>query len=317
MNKQESSPWCEKYRPRQIEKIVLDPLNRILFQQILETNHFPHLLFYGPPGTGKTTSIENLIRSYQDKNFKRNRETIMHLNASDERGIEIIRNQIFQFVKTKNMFEKGLKIVILDEVDYMTKNAQQALKNLLQSCSSEVRFCLICNYICKIEESLKNEFICIRFNELPKHEMVQFIQHIVEQEQIPISVENTKMIQEMFHSDIRSMINFLQLHQKNGFVTENIFHDNLFIELHTLFVKCAADSDSKPLFDWFMTKRKASPMDVKTCLKLFFRHLIRAHPERADGAMLRLAETIVHSSEIKVEHLLAYFIHHVLEHYKS
>ena len=143
-------------------------MNRKIFEKILEKRKFPHMLFYGPPGAGKTTSADNLIRKYQSLYSRVNKENIIHLNASDERGIEVIRTQIQQFVKSNNMFETGYKFVVLDEVDYMTKNAQQALKNLLQSCLNNVRFCLICNYICKIDDSLKNEFICIRFNQLNK-----------------------------------------------------------------------------------------------------------------------------------------------------
>ena len=86
----------------------------------------------------------------------------IHLNASDERGIEVIRNQINHFVNTKTFFTKGLKFVILDEVDYMTKNAQQALHYLIQQYSDNIRFCLICNYVSKIDSSLQNEFIHLR-----------------------------------------------------------------------------------------------------------------------------------------------------------
>ena len=116
-----SIPWVEKYRPSNFQDIVLDPLNRELFQNCLDTNYFPNLLFYGPPGTGKTTTIINLINEYQSKYNRRSKCSVIHLNASDERGIDIIRNQIYQFVKAYNLFETGLKFVILDEVDYMTK----------------------------------------------------------------------------------------------------------------------------------------------------------------------------------------------------
>ena len=159
LNENANSPWVEKYRPSKFDNIVLDPTNRKLFEKIIEKEHFPNLLFYGPPGTGKTTTIINLIQQYQKTHSRINKGNVIHLNASDERGIDIIRNQINSFVKSMNLFETGFKFVILDEVDYMTKNAQQALKYLLQTTTTNVRFCLICNYISKIDESLKNEFI--------------------------------------------------------------------------------------------------------------------------------------------------------------
>ena len=121
-------PFVEKYRPTKFDNIVLDPLNKKILMNIIETGYFPNLLFYGPPGTGKTTTIINLVNSYQEKLNQKNKELMIHLNASDERGIDIIRSQINQFVNSKTMFTTGMKFVILDEVDYMTKNAQQALK---------------------------------------------------------------------------------------------------------------------------------------------------------------------------------------------
>ena len=134
-------PWVEKYRPKSFEKIVLTPYNKAILSNILKKNYFPNLLFYGPPGTGKTTTIINLISEYQNMYNQKHKELIIHLNASDDRGIDIIRNQINQFVNSKNLFGKGVKFVILDEVDYMTKNAQQALKFLIQECSNNIRFC--------------------------------------------------------------------------------------------------------------------------------------------------------------------------------
>jgi len=160
-------PLVEAFRPSRFEDIVLDPNNKLMLSRIIETSYFPNLLFYGPPGTGKTTTIINLINSYQKKIANINKELVIHLNASDERGIDIIRNQISSFVNSKPLFCSGLKFVILDEVDYMTKNAQQALRYLIQDYASNVRFCLICNYISKIDEGLQNEFIRLRFNQLP------------------------------------------------------------------------------------------------------------------------------------------------------
>ena len=137
-------PWVEKYRPTDFQNIVLNVENKTIFKNIFLKNYMPNLLLYGPPGTGKTTTIINLINEYQRNNNQENKGLMIHLNASDERGIDIIRNQINNFVNSKTMFSNGIKFVILDEIDYMTKNAQQALKYLLQEYQENIRFCLLC-----------------------------------------------------------------------------------------------------------------------------------------------------------------------------
>ena len=213
MNK--NIPWIEKYRPDKFENIVLDEINELLLQNIIETNHFPNILFYGPPGTGKTTTMINIINTYQERYNEKNKDLMIHLNASDERGIDIIRNQISQFVNSKCLFNKGLKFVILDEVDYMTKNAQQALKYLLQKNPDNVRFCLICNYISRIDESLQNEFMRCRFNKLPEAKVFDFIKEIVIKEKNNISNENITKIINNYNNDLRSIINYLQCNQSN------------------------------------------------------------------------------------------------------
>mgnify|MGYP003332711244 CR=1 FL=1 len=181
---------------------------------IIETGYFPNLLFYGPPGTGKTTTIINLINAYQEHLGISGKGLTIHLNASDERGIDIIRNQINQFVNSNSLFNQGMKFVILDEVDYMTKNAQQALRYLLQNYTGNVRFCLICNYISKIDEGLQNEFIRLRFNQLPKNDIIQFLKHISDSENLNMTEKSLSCIQKLYKSDIRSMINFMQSNQE-------------------------------------------------------------------------------------------------------
>ena len=159
MDKNKHIPWVEKYRPNNFNDIVLNEENQIILQNIFKFDYFPNMLFYGPPGTGKTTTIINLINKYQTLHDEKNMGLMIHLNASDERGIDIIRNQINNFVNSKSLFKKGMKFIILDEVDSMTKSAQFALKYLLQENNYNVRLCLICNYISKVEENLQNEFV--------------------------------------------------------------------------------------------------------------------------------------------------------------
>ena len=309
----DNSPWSEKYRPSDFKHIVLDPINRKIFQNILDKKKFPHMLFYGPPGAGKTTSAENLIRKYQSLHHRVNKENIIHLNASDERGIEVIRTQIQQFVKSKNLFETGYKFVVLDEVDYMTKNAQQALKNLLQSCLDNVRFCLICNYICKIEDSLKNEFICIRFNQLPKEEIFSFIKHIAKQENMEIKDETIYAIQKMYHSDIRSMINFIQLHQNQEQLDfdKYIVVDSMWQKLHELFQQ----GNISIIYKWIRDTSTSCNLDIKTIIKHYFNYMILNHPKYIVPSYLNIVENIVHNYDTNIEHILYYFIHHIIHEY--
>jgi replication factor C subunit 3/5 len=247
-----SIPWVEKYRPSEFDNIVLDPLNKHILSNIINTSFFPNLLLYGPPGTGKTTTIINLVNSYQTVLNQKNKGLMIHLNASDERGIDIIRNQINQFVNSKSLFNKGMKFVILDEVDYMTKNAQQALKYLLQNYSNTVRFCLICNYISRIDEGLQNEFIKLRFNQLPENDIIQFLKTIVVRENLSISNNSIKLIQQLYKSDIRSMINYMQTNQ-DVFTSEYKIINNDTLE--NIYIKIV---NNKSLSDFIEYIRKIS-----------------------------------------------------------
>lgn len=212
---QKHMPWVEKYRPTDMDNIVLEEYNKDILNNIVDSGLFPNVLFYGPPGTGKTTTIINLIKKFQEKHGQYGKEVVIHLNASDDRGIDIIRNQIHSFVNSYNLFGKGLKFVILDEVDYMTKTAQQALKSLITQNNKNIRYCLICNYVSKIDRSLQEEFITFRFNQLPKDNIICFLSKIVKNEKLKIRREKLEAIQYYFDSDIRSMINYIQANQDN------------------------------------------------------------------------------------------------------
>ena len=315
MEIQSTIPWVEKYRPVHFDNIVLDPLNRKIFQNILDKNYFPNLLFYGPPGTGKTTTIINLINEFQSKHYKINKSLVIHLNASDERGIDIIRNQIHSFVKTRNLFEVGLKFVILDEVDYMTKNAQQALKYLLQTCTNNVKFCLICNYISKIEESLQNEFICIRFNQLPKPDIYQFIRNISEKEKLELSDDSIDTIQTMYQSDIRSMINFIQLNQnfkidewENKIIKKSTLH-----KIHELLI--TKDESVERIIHYIHEISIQLNIDKKTIIQNYFNYIIREKTIQITPSFLYIIGNLLHSTDTKMEHLLNYFCQQLRTYY--
>ena len=207
-----SLPWVEKYRPSTFKDIVLEPLTKELLDKMLEKGHLPNLLLYGPPGTGKTTTAVNLVNEYRRRKGEISPGHVVHLNASDERGIDIVRGPISQFVNSSSLFLKGTKFVILDEADYMTATAQHALRQLLQSFPN-VRFCLICNYVSKIDESLCNEFVRLRFNHLPDNLIETFLENINQNENLGYNKDHINAIRLTYGSDMRSMINFLQVNQ--------------------------------------------------------------------------------------------------------
>jgi replication factor C subunit 3/5 len=209
--------WNEKYRPNNLEKIILSNYNKLIINNIIEKNYFPNLLLYGPPGTGKTTTVINLINSYLTKYYSDNKKQIVHLNASHERGIEIIRNNLYTFVVSDNLFFEGPKFIILDEVDYMTKSAQLALKYLIEYYSNyNVRYCLICNYITKIDTNLQSYFCKLKFNNIPFEEIHIFLKNICIAEKLTTSSDYLYHIINLFKNDIRAMVNFLQLNNNNN-----------------------------------------------------------------------------------------------------
>ena len=298
-------PWVEKYRPTNFENIVLDNLNRQIFTNILENEYFPNLLFYGPPGTGKTTTIINLINEYNKKYTTNSKGSVIHLNASDERGIDIIRNQILQFVRTNNFFENCTKFVILDEVDYMTKNAQQALKYLLQSSNYNVRFCLICNYISKIDESLKKEFICIRFNQLPKKDTSIFIKDICKNENLNMDDKQINKLLEVYNSDIRSMINFIQLNQNTLQNNDCILSNEVWDKLHKMIIN--RDNLNNIIIFIHENSLKYN-IDKKTIIKKYMNYIIRLRPAYINNEFLVLCETILHINETNIQNILKFMV---------
>jgi replication factor C subunit 3/5 len=299
----DNRPWIEKYRPNKFEDIVLEDSNKTLLNNIIATNNFPNLLFYGPPGTGKTTTIINMINSYQIKHKQKKKGLMIHLNASDDRGIDIIRNQINSFVNTKTLFGSGVKFVILDEVDYMTKNAQQALRYLIQQYSQNIRFCLICNYISRIDISLQNEFVRLRFCQLPKSDIYHFLDTIIKKENINITDKQIIAIQENFKSDIRSMINFIQSNHNTIGLNINIIQDSFWKQLIKKMKK--KDKNTKRFIEDNCIKYN---IKIKSFIIKFMTYLVKSHKKYLTDKWLNFIEYTVHNSTVNEKYLLEYII---------
>jgi len=205
-------PWIEKYRPQKLSDIVehVDIIEAL--QGYIENKFLPHLLFYGPPGTGKTSMIVATANELYGKNSK---YMVLELNASDERGIDVVRKRIKTFVMAKSLsfdndMEGLFKLVILDEIDAMTPDAQAILKKLVEVHTANVRFCLICNFIQKIDPALQSRCKTFRFAPLSKKNIIPKINTICEIEKLNVTSGATEIIIRKSNGDMRKILNQLQ-----------------------------------------------------------------------------------------------------------
>lgn len=290
-------PFVEKYRPSCMDDIILNNINKTIINNIIKNQSYPNLLLYGPPGTGKTTTVINLVKKIQNSS---NKSLLLHLNASDERGIDTIRNQITRFINSKPLFSSGIKFIILDEVDYMTKSAQLALKYLLQQYNNKAVFCLMCNYISKIESTLKSEFIELKFNKLPKENIVLFLKEIARKEQISINDDDIHQLQELFDSDIRSMINYLQLNYTGSFVNRIKMSTNDNIKV--LFLEIKKESNLKiklEMIEKYSIEYNLTPKDI--FIKMFM--LLIYDQTINDTEIIKRFELLLHEEHFSIHEI--------------
>ena len=199
--------WVEKYRPKRIADIVdqEEVKNRIM--QFIKTGNMPHLLFHGPPGTGKTTMALAIAHELYGDLIH---ENVLELNASDERGIAVIRERVKEFARTAPMGKVPFKLVILDEADNMTSDAQQALRRLMEMYAANTRFILIANYVSRIIEPIQSRCAIFRFRPLPKEAVLARLKYIAEQENVEVTDDGLEAIWEISQGDMRKAINTLQ-----------------------------------------------------------------------------------------------------------
>lgn len=199
-----SLPWIEKYRPANLDEISGHEVKIQTLKQLIARNELPHLLFYGSPGTGKTSTIlACAIELYGLDNYKK---YVQELNASDDRGIDVVRNKIKDFVRTAS---NKVKLVILDEADAMTHDAQNALRRVIEKNSKTSRFCLICNDITKIIAGLQSRCAKMNFGTLSPEQIRPNIDYIIEEENISISSDAVDRLINI-NRDFRQIINTIQ-----------------------------------------------------------------------------------------------------------
>jgi len=215
--------WVEKYRPKNLNDLVAHEDIISILTRLIESNKLPHLLFYGPPGTGKTSTILACARKLYGLKFS---SMVLELNASDDRGIDVVRNQIKEFAGTQRLFSSGVKLVILDEADAMTNDAQFALRRVIEKYTRHTRFCMICNYVNKIIPALQSRCTRFRFSPLRTDQVEGRLQEVIEKEGVKVTGDGKQAILDLACGDMRRILNLLQAtHMAYGEVTQ----DNVYL----------------------------------------------------------------------------------------
>lgn len=200
--------WVDKYRPQKFSEIIGQKNYIKRIKSFIETKNLPHLLFAGVPGTGKTTTAHVIAKKLYNKNALKG--NFLELNASDDRGIDVIRHQIKEFAKLKSLTNIPYKIICLDEADSLTKDAQQALRRTMEKYSATCRFILCCNQISKILDPIQSRCVIFKFKGLTKENLIELLEKIEKQENLKITNNAKELLIKISLGDTRKIINTLQ-----------------------------------------------------------------------------------------------------------
>jgi len=262
-------PWVEKYRPKCLDDLIahediINTLNRFIFPDPARNlqPRLPHLLLYGPPGTGKTSSILAITKQLfpTPPVWK---DHVLELNASDDRGINVVREKIVNFVSVQAHRREGvqpafqsIKIIILDEADAMTKDAQNALRRIIEKYTKTTRFCLICNYVSKIIPAIQSRCTRFRFGPLNAEQMRSRVQGIIDDEGVNINESGKQALLDQAKGDMRRALNVLQS------------------------THLAADDEEIDEEIVYKTTGQASPSQIKEILEFLFNDDVKTSMEK-------------------------------------
>lgn len=237
-----SEIWTEKYRPANFNELVgqEDIIKRT--QSLTSSLNIPHLLFAGPAGTGKSTMALIIVKTLYGENW---RENYLELNASDERGINVVREKVKNFARTKSLGNVSFKIIFLDEADALTPEAQQALRRTMENYSATCRFILSCNYSSKIIDPIQSRCAIFRFKILEKKDIEKYLVRISEKENLNLSPEAIETLYEGSEGDCRRATNLLQA---TASISPNITYD-----LVSTIISTAKPKDIRVVLDYALS----------------------------------------------------------------
>lgn len=203
----DSRPWTEKYRPTSLDQIFSHDSIVQAITSLVDRDELPHMLFYGPPGTGKTSTILACAAKMYGPKVQ---TMVLEINASDDNSIDTVRRYVKHFAETKKLFSSGIKLVVLDEAEQLTAEAQAALKRVIEKYSASTRFCLICNYLTKIIGAIQSRCMKFRFSPLNPEAINAKIDEVVAAEDLTLTDGGRTALVTLSRGDMRKTLNTLQ-----------------------------------------------------------------------------------------------------------
>jgi len=288
-----SGMWTEKYRPQSLDEIVNQVETVSRFKTFVSEKNMPHLLLVGPAGIGKTTSILALAKDLYGPSY---RSFILELNASDERGIGVIRDKVKNFARTAAIASPvSFKILIMDEADHLTGDAQHALRRTMEIYTKTCRFCLLGNYSENIIDPIQSRCSVFRFSPLKESDLKGHIEYIAKKENLDIVDEGIDAIYQASNGDVRKSINLLQAAAANQKLIDDVAIYNLLGNVSPEAIKkmlnTALDGnflESRELLRGLLINQGLAPEDI---IRNIYREIMR-HSMLSEQWKVKLSDTL-------------------------
>ena len=281
--------WAEKYRPNNVNEYICDSHLRDILVDFINRKDIPHLLFHGGAGTGKTTLAKILTKNIPSD--------VIYINASDTNGIEMVRTKIKGFAGSTGF--QSLKIVILDEADFFTTEAQAALRNLMETYSQSTRFILTCNYVEKIIKPLISRCQVFEIEPPTKKDVAVYVRNILDKESIKYELPDLKIVLDNFYPDVRKIINYLQQSSTSGSL-KLVKTQNASVDLKSSLIKLLKNSktNSKAFND---IRQLVADAGTKTFDELYIELYTKASefaPDKEIAVIIEVAEYMYQSAMV-------------------